>query len=446
MLTDAFLYKWGDSAPGSPAAWYQVGGVAFTGSGRWSWCVGEDCFFFARDGGGGIYRWKGGATVVDKVPGAPSDVKYIEYFNHRLIAANTTESGNSWDNRIRWPVNGNHADWTGSGSGFTDLYEPEQEPIRGIKVLSNRLVVFREHSITDLVPSGTLTPVFTSEQRTTNVGSVFPFTIDSNGVMIFFLGNDGNVWAWNGTQLQSIGDAIYRSVEQLIDLVSGQQVYFGKVYPFANEYWLRLSGNNVFVFDFLQGRWMMDYFPDLEAIGDAELHVTPDSWDTMVGSWDSFGARMWHEMRSKASSRLICAKTDNSTVSVGRDVVGNDDGLPITCLIETRDYYIGSPNGNENPLMQKTIEKLLMIYEYNNDVDPFEIGISTDRGRTWNIQNHSPISAGFGLTSWKVTGNVIRFRFKTVSVEPVFRWLSFVEEWVDGGPFSGLGLGMAVSP
>lgn len=442
MLTDQYLYKWGDAAPASPAAWVQAPGVALTGSGRWSWCVGEDYLFFARDGGNGIYRWKGGTSAVEKVPGAPAEVAFVEYYNNRLVAMNTVEAGKSWSNRIRWPINLNHTDWTGSGSGFLDLYEPEQEPIQGGRVLGNRLVVFREHSITDVIATGTLTPVFRSEQRTANVGCPFPFTIDSNGIVIFFLGNDGNMWAWNGTQLSSIGDPIYKSLEQVIDLKAAGY-YFGRVYPYGNEYWLWLGGPNVFIFDFLQARWLLDYFPTLIAMGDGEIAVTTESWGSMVGSWQSFGGKMWREMQARSSSRIIVGKIDNSTVLVGRDISGTEDNSDVTCMIETRDYYADEKIG---PFVQRTVERALLVYNYNNDVDPFELAISIDRGRTWQTILHTPNVLGYGLASWKVTGNVVRYRFSTTSKRPVFRWMSMVEEYVMAGPYQGLDQPQSVRP
>jgi hypothetical protein len=404
--------------------------------------VGEDYLFFAREGGGGIYRWKGGTSAVEMVPGAPSEVTYVEYFNNRLLAANTIESSKSWSNRVRWPVNANHADWTGNGSGFMDFYEPEQEPIQGLRVLGNRCVVFREHSLVDMVASGTLTPVFTQEQRTVNVGCPFPFTIDSNGTLIIFLGNDGNVWAWNGTQLSSIGDAIYKSLEQIVDF-KGQQVYFGKVYPYGNEYWLWLGGPNVYIFDLLKGRWLLDTFPELQAIGDAEISVAANTWGEQTGTWDSYGAKMWREMQARSFSRIIVGKVDNSTVQMGRDLSGNEDNSDITCMIETKDFYLDDKFG---PWMQRTVERAMLVYNYNNDVDPFEISLSIDRGKTWQSVLHFPNSVGYALASWKVTGNVGRFRFSTTSKRPVFRWMSMIEEFVPGGTYMGLDQPQSVRP
>jgi len=452
MLTDQYLYKFGDTYPGTPASWIQVPGVALGGTGRWSWCSGEDCFFFARKQGGGVYRWKGGSTSVDKVPNCPAtDVRFVEYYNNRLLTANVAEAGKSWANRVRYPVNGDHTNWTGSGSGFIDLYEPEQEPIQGLKVLSNRCAVYREHSITDLVASGTIAQVFNLEQRTTNVGTVFPATLDSNGTMHFFMGNDGNIWAWNGTQLQSIGDALYKNLEQQVDLRAGD-LYFGKVYPFMNEYWLWINTPNIYIFDFLQGRWMQEDFANLAAIGDAELLLSQNVWADFTNSWGSYGATMWRELQSKSASRMICGLSDNSTIVVARDLVGRQDGSVIESFVETKDYYSNESNNPIGvtdpigPMVARTIEQLMLIYEYNNDQDFFELGVSTDHGRTWVTQIVYPNKVGYGLVSWKVTGNVARFRIRQSSVRPVFRWQGLVEAFVPGGPYLALEQPPAVQP
>ena len=124
------------------------------------------------------------------------------------------------------------------------------------------------------------------------------------------------------------------------------------------------------------------------------------------------GAKMWRETQARSASRVIVAKTDNSTVLVGRDISGNEDNSDITCMIETKDYYIDDKLG---PYMQRTIERAMLVYNYNDDVDPFEISISLDRGKTWRSLLHIPNPIGYALASWKVTGNVARFRFATTS-------------------------------
>jgi len=443
-ITDQKFYKWGVNSPGDQQRWTEVGGVALTGQGRWSWTVGEDTFFFTRRNGG-VYRWKGSTTLIDKVPSIPAtDVRFVQYFNNRLMCGNVAEAGKSWTNRIRYPVNGDHTNWTGTGSGFVDLYEPEQEPIQGMRVLGNRLVVLREHSLADVVPTGTTSPVFTVEQRTSNVGTIFPHTVDCNGIGLFFLGNDGNVWMWNGSQLQSIGDNLYKSFENIVDVVGSREIYFGKVYPAANEYWLWLGGQFVYVFDFLQGRWMIDKFPNIAAIGDAEFTVTPNSWGVAQGTWGSWGMTTWQSMSAKGTSRLIVGLQDYSTITVGKDIVGYNTGELIDSFAETKDYYSNQSNNPIGvadpigPFVLRTCERLLLIYMYNNDVDNFELGVSIDHGRTWQTFIVKPNVYGFGLADWKVTGNVMRFRIRQTSAKPVFRWQGFVEEFRSGGPYQAL--------
>jgi hypothetical protein len=434
MLTDTAVFRWGDLGPGTPKAWYKCAGPVLTGTGRWSWTTGEDQFFFARDGSGGIWRWDGNAaTAINKVPGCPEQVRFVEYFNNRLLAGSIVDVGVRWSNRVRWPVNGNHADWTGDGSGWLDFYEPEQEPIQGLRVLGSRCVVFREHSLTDLVATGTLEPVFISEQRTVNVGTVFPFTVASNGIAVFFLGNDANMWAWNGSQLTPIGEPIYKTLEQAVDIGGGYE-YFGFIYPFSDEYWLWLDRDKMFIFDFLKGRWMVDDFPEMEAIGDAELAVTPQSWDLAPGEWADYNVN-WLQMKPKFSSRLVVAKSDFSTISVGEDLIGTELAENIDCSIETPDQYF---NPDQGPFSMGTIEQVMLVYEFNNDIEAFEIGISTDRGQTWQTQMHQPHRRGYGITSWKVTGNVWRLRIRALGQRPVFRWTHYLYDFVVGGAYTGL--------
>jgi hypothetical protein len=445
MLTDQSFYKWGVNAPGDVLQWTKVGGVALAGFGRWDWTTGEDCFFFCRANGAGVYRWKGGVTLIDMVPNVPfTTCRFVEYYNNRLCCGNVAEAGRSWSNRVRYPVNANHEDWTGNGSGFIDMYEPEQEPIQGMKVLSNRLVVMREHSITDLVAGGSLAQIFLMEQRTSNVGTIYPYTIECNGIMLFFVGNDGNVWGWNGSQLQSVGDPIYKTIENVVDPVGGRDIYFGKIYPDQNEYWLWLGGSYVYIFDFLQGRWMIDYFPNIAAIGDAEFYVTPNNWGNAVGTWGSWGMTTWQAMSSKATKRLIVGLTDMTTISVGKDIQGYYTGELIDCFVETKDYYANAATStmmmpdSSGPFLQRTIERLMLVYMYNNDVDNFELAVSNDRGRSWTTFLITPNTVGYGLADWKVTGNVLRFRIRQTSTKPVFRWQGLIEEFVPGGPYLAL--------
>jgi len=438
MITDNALWKWGDLVPGTPPAWTKVSGPVLGGVGRWDWTTGEDCFFFTRDGAGGVWKWDG-INPIAKVPtnaGAGASyveqARFVEYFNNRLLVGSVVDNGERWSNRVRWPVNGNHNDWAGDGSGYLDFYEPEQEPLQGLKVLGNRCVVLREHSLTDLVATGTLEPVFMSEQRTVNVGTLYPSTIASNGLALFFLGNDANVWAWNGSTLTPIGNAIYRTLEHIVDVAKYQE-YVGVIFPFKNEYWLWLGNNQLVIFDFLQGRWMYDEFVNLAAMGDAQLAQAQLTWGQATDPWNKYPT--WAEMRRSYDLRMVVGMTDFSTLSVGEGITGLEDGRNFSCEIHTPDTYFDQSQG---PFAQGTILQTLLTYEFNNDVDLFEVSLSGDRGKTWVTQYHIPHPRGYGAISWKFTSNVMRTRLRSIGARPTFRWVHLTHEVIPAGPYSGL--------
>jgi hypothetical protein len=433
MLTDNGMWKWGDIVPGTPANWVKVPGPVLGGVGRWDWATGEDCFFFARDGAGGVWVWPGtGAYYKLAGAGVPEQARFVEYFNNRLLAGSVVINGERWSNRVMWPMNGDFTNWTGDGSGSLDFYEPEQEPLQGLKVLGNRCVVFREHSLTDMVATGTLSPVFMSEQRTVNVGTMFPSTITSNGLALFFLGNDGNVWAWNGSTLTPIGNPIQKTLEQIID-ISQYQEYVGMVFPFKNEFWLWIGNGKLVIFDFLQGRWMLDEFPNLAAMGDAQLAQRQLTWGEATLAWNTYPT--WAELRRSYDLRMIAGRTDYSTVSCGEGIVGMEDGRVYTCEIQTPDTYFDPQQG---PFSQGTVVQTMLTYEFNNDVDLFEIALSGDRGNTWTVVYHQPNPVGYGIVSWKHTSNVLRTRLRSTGVRPSFQWVELLHEIVPAGPYAGL--------
>jgi hypothetical protein len=198
------------------------------------------------------------------------------------------------------------------------------------------------------------------------------------------------------------------------------------------EYWMWLGGTTVYIFDYVRGRWMLDDFPKLEALGDAEISVTPVSWDLTPNTWGDWNTS-WEQMRPKFSSRMVAALTNYRTITIGEDLSGYEDASTVTSYIETPDFYIA-----DHPLAMFTIQQTLLAYEYNNDKALFEIGISTDKGNSWSTQQHVPNEFGFALLSWKVTGNIVRFRIKTDAVRPVFKWVHLTLEVLPGGPYTGL--------
>jgi hypothetical protein len=83
LLTETGMFRWGNSAPGTPRQWHRVTGSGLTGTTRYSTTAGEDWLFVAREGHA-IKQWNGAVasgyqSIVDSgtFPGAnPPQAKF----------------------------------------------------------------------------------------------------------------------------------------------------------------------------------------------------------------------------------------------------------------------------------------------------------------------------------------------------------------------------------
>lgn len=444
MLTESKWCRWGGLTPGTPRSWSEVTGSGLTGTGRYSVAMGEDFMFVAR-ASHNVFRWSG--TALDTYTTIPDGgtfsgsglprARYVEYFNDRLILGWTTEDGADYANRVRWAVNGDHTNWSGTGSGFLDFYEGNAEPIMGVKGLGARCAVYQPHAIVDLIPTGVAAASFSSETRVRGIGTRAPYTIASTGQAHFFLGTDANVYAWDGVKLQRIGDAI---LDELQGLVYPDQMhtYFGVVSTLRQEYWLVLSDGNVFVYDYAREAWSRDSFPSITALGEVTDSLSNTTWNTATGTWDST-FKSWSEMGGTSAIRLWGGRSDGATFTIDETV--NYDYFAIGSIMdrycETPDWYLPDPQtGQPDPTQTFTLQRMQLVYDHVSD-EPFEVGVSTDRGSTWQTQMITPTATGFCFVDWLLSGNHVRFRFREQDALGAFRWRSYSYDFVPGGQYLG---------
>lgn len=439
-LTEDGLFRWGASVPGNPRQWHRVLGPVLGGNTRWGVTTGEDNIFFSR-GDTTIYHWNGqtGTPYAAITPSAGTvyPCRFLEYFFDRVLAISTTEVTQEHTNRVRYTASGNYTDWGGPGAGFIDIYEGEEEPFQGARVLGGRCVLYRQHSIGELVPQGNASPVFGYTQRATGMGTRAGWTIASNGLQHFFLGVDNNVWVWDGSQLTPIGDPILPELESLLDptLMSS---YFGFVSTQRQEYWLVLTTGDAFVYDYLRQTWSRDSFGSLTALGEIEDTFNAEAWSTIASTWDTEG-RTWAEMSGTQVTSLFAGRSDGGTFLVD-DTVAYDyytEGSIVDRYVETQDYFWPTnmvPEGD--PTILGTLHRTFIIYDYENDI-PFKIGFSQDRGRTWEEKEIVPVRSGFSYVDFRLTSNVIRWRFRETDANARFRWSSFAYQFLPAGEFNG---------
>jgi len=450
MLTNSKLFRRGITTPGDANVWAEVLGTFLpSGTSRWSVAFGEDKMFFCR-GGDNIAYWDGNAvnnfdliqnvTGFEGVNGLTAGIsgKFLEYFNNRLIAGYVIEGGATKANRIRWPQNADFRKWDETqflGAGFLDLNREGSEAINGMKALGDKLVVYKRHSISEISATGTLAPVHREEVRATNIGCGAPYTIAATGFAHFFLANDMNVWSWNGSSLNPIGDPIWEEIKSIAQLDAFER-YFGFVAPLRYEYWLVLSDPvrgsfDVFVYDYLRQYWTRDTFTDITSAGEVEITLSSLTWNTIPGIWSEH-AESWNDLLGGRRSTLIAGRTDGATVQIDEQFTYDyyTLGSIVDRFLETEDMYMDSP------WLLTRIFRLLLIYEFVNDV-PFEVGVSFDRGTSWTTQQVIPTTQGYTFVDFNMTGNVYRFRFRENSANAQFRWRSYMYEYLDEGDFIG---------
>jgi len=441
MLTDTKLYRWGNSSPATPRQWHQVlpGSTTPSAIARWSAIVGEDQLFFAREGDS-IYRWDGLATSkffpIVATSGTVPKSRYLEYFSNRLVTGYTFEGGSTFPSRIRWSESGNYTRWDdtiGLGAGFLELIEEGDESITGLRALVDELAVYTPRSIKHVFATGTLAPVFASQTRVRAVGCAFPYSIANAGQTHFFLGYDAGIYSWNGIQLQEIGAPIRDLVEPFVDLTHPEN-YLGATFPHRNEYWLLCVANNVvFIYDYRYNTWTMDTVPAWTAFGECEDIVGSQTWQSIVGAWNTFASTNWIALAGMLSAVGFAGRTGGATMMI--DETSTYDYFAVGSImdrfLETPDYYLGGA-----PSQTATLTKMVLTHEEAGFDSNIIVRVSVDRGKTWQSQTVT-LTKGYTLVFWNITGNVFRFSFGSADANTDFAWTGYELEYVEAGDYIG---------
>ncbi len=113
---------------------------------------------FMTNGQDNPFNWdatRNGKVSVGEVVDAISltKAKYVEEFNNYLFYGNVTVSGTNHPSRIHWSELKDTETWT--ATDFIDVAQNDGQEITGLKVLSDRMVIFKTRSIYNLL-SGAL--------------------------------------------------------------------------------------------------------------------------------------------------------------------------------------------------------------------------------------------------------------------------------------------------
>lgn len=154
-------------------------------------------------------KWSGtgnGTTVPQ--PTSVTKPKYIKQFNNYMFIGNVVVSGTAQTSRIYWSDLKSTTTWT--STNFIDISKDDGQQITGLRVLSDKLVVFKERSIYNVTFTGDVDLPFIlpgGGKSNSNVGCVAPFSIQEVENGLVFLSLDG-FYFYDGNNSYKISDRI----------------------------------------------------------------------------------------------------------------------------------------------------------------------------------------------------------------------------------------------
>ena len=168
---------------------------------------------------------------------------FIKLFNNYLFIANVTVSGVRQQSRIYWSNLKSTTTWT--STDFIDIAKDDGQDITGLRVLSDRLVVFKRRSIYNVFFTGDSDVPFIlpgGGKANSAVGCVAPWSIQEIDNGLIFLSHDG-FYYYDGSNSVKISDKITTTILSLNVGRFDQAVSLTQ--KDKNRYWCSLPSSGV---------------------------------------------------------------------------------------------------------------------------------------------------------------------------------------------------------
>ena len=267
--------------------------------------------------------WNGTGNAA-ALGGTPPSANFGLSANNRVFAGNTAANPST----IYWSILGDHADWTGSGSGSQNVALNDGDSLTGgAQVGPDHLILFKQHSIHDLVIRTAPFPLFTLK-REHNVGAISKNAIVTANNLIYYITPEPRMKATDGTRIIDFPDTI----DDIWDGLNKSRLKYaqGIYYPRLNQIWWSVSNgssstNNLcIVWDLARECWLryttgykMNGFcmaQDRTAYGcayDGKIYkmdvasTFEDASETSPGTINSYWRSGWYDMNTMVNAKII---------------------------------------------------------------------------------------------------------------------------------------------
>lgn len=195
-----------------------------------------------------------GATLSLTTAVLPSGVtkpKYIEQFNNYLFYLNVYVSASKEGSRFYWSNLNDHT--TFPATQFIRISDNDGTEITGARVLSDRLVVFKDRSIYNVYYTADASIPFIVEKSNSPVGCVSAYSIQEVQNGLVFLSQDG-FYYYDGNNSYKLSDKISETINSY-DFSTARS----SVHNLKNRYYCGLNDGagayTVLVWDFFNNAW-----------------------------------------------------------------------------------------------------------------------------------------------------------------------------------------------
>lgn len=355
-------------------------------------------------------------------------------FANRLYIGYTVEAGVTKPYRIRRSVASDHTNWTGVGSGFSDLDEfPYQ--VRNIRKIGARMAVYTEQAIHLATRTEQAGNPARFDIAAADVGLLAPYTLVGWKDEHFFLGTD-DFYLFNGVQASELSLPIRDTVFGTLN-PGAVRLMFGLARFDTKEYiaFLCTSSNTVPDTAWVYNKQRSVWYPwsvSGAKCGCSHRLDTTATIDSLIGTID---AQNWEFDTRDLQSQYPAMMTGHSDgkVYLWSTQYKSDNGVAIASRWTSKDFTARDvdPQLSDNKV---TLKDITVSYKDIGSSFTLQFSYSVDGGATWTSNPEDIITFATAggttkaldkLVTHQITGNKVRFKIEQTSATETFQIISF---------------------
>lgn len=279
--------------------------------------------------------WTGSGNF-SSLGGSPPIAKSTTVAFQRVILANVTTGGSRRGSELWISGFQNEADWTTGGGKVVNLTDTKDNIIEVQALNAQVFAIYKDRSQWVGIGAGGLFP-FVFELRDQQVGPCAPGAVVQAETAHYYIGQDGDIYRFDGNRCQAIGGAVKRLIQQNLNF--NQQTRVNGFYDRLNReiWWFFPSttgtANSYGVvyrvpYDDVPGAFspLMQYALEISASFSWTEPVTT-TWNTLTGTWDTLGASYptWNSFPVVGRIGSVAASAGGQAYAFGG--AGGDGGV-----------------------------------------------------------------------------------------------------------------------